>query len=274
MDVSVAIEFLTKYFSDGASYSTVNTARSALSLFLSFDGKNTIGSHPLVCRLLRGVGKARPPQPRYDFTWNPDIVLNYIKTMWPLESLTLFDLSIRTATLLSLCTAHRMQTLASIRVSEIEILDSKIQIKIVDRIKTSRPGSTQPLLVLPRLLEEQEVCPVTSILFYINLTKTLRPETVAQLFISCSKPHKAVCSQTLSRWVKTVLERSGIDINKYKSHSVRHSATSAAKRNGITLDSIRSHAGWSSRSNVFSRFYDRPLDTSTDFANAILNSKK
>ena len=52
--VADVIQFLTTLFETNLSYSSLNTARSALSTFITVDGI-PIGSHPLVVRFLKGV---------------------------------------------------------------------------------------------------------------------------------------------------------------------------------------------------------------------------
>jgi hypothetical protein len=46
---------------------------------------------------------------------------------------------------------------------------------------------------------------------YLKQTHELRANT-RQLFISYIKPYKAVSTSTISRWIKVVLQRAGIDI--------------------------------------------------------------
>lgn len=85
------------------------------------------------------------------------------------------------------------------------------------------------------------------------------------------KPFGSVSAQTLSRWIKFVLGKSGLDTSIFTAHSTRHASTSAASRKGINVDLIRKTAGWSEASNVFASFYNRPLMSYQSFAEAILN---
>lgn len=59
--ISELLKFLTTQFHNGASYATLNTFRSALSLIL---GKEK-GTNECVCRFLKGVFRARPNLPKY-----------------------------------------------------------------------------------------------------------------------------------------------------------------------------------------------------------------
>ena len=58
-------------------YSVINTARSALSTFITIDN-HTVGIHPLVCRYLKGVFNEFPVLRKYSFTWDVGVVLKYI----------------------------------------------------------------------------------------------------------------------------------------------------------------------------------------------------
>ena len=91
-----------------------------------------------------------------------------------------------------------------------------------------------------------------------------------QLFISYTKPHKAVSPDTVSRWVKTTLVDAGIDTSKYSAHSTRSASTSAAKGNNISIATIMKSTGWSQES-TFAKFYDKPVAPRENFG---LNSLK
>ena len=51
---------------------------------------------------------------------------------------------------------------------------------------------------------------------------------MTSLFIIYVKPHKAASKDIISRWIKTTLGLAGIDMTRFKSHSIRASSTSAA----------------------------------------------
>ncbi|CAH0731008.1 unnamed protein product, partial [Brenthis ino] len=68
------------------------------------------------------IRRTKPSQPKYSITWDPSIVLNYLSAQWPHEGLDLEILSKKVITLLALVTAHRVQTLALIKIPNIEIM--------------------------------------------------------------------------------------------------------------------------------------------------------
>ncbi|XP_062571921.1 uncharacterized protein LOC134233885 [Saccostrea cucullata] len=101
-NVNNVLSFLTELFQSGSGYSCLNTARSALSSFLQLENCVNIGSHPLIRRFMRGVFVLRPALPRYNVTWDVNIVLKYLKSLSPLSSLSLLQLSRKLVMLLAL----------------------------------------------------------------------------------------------------------------------------------------------------------------------------
>nr|XP_049696458.1 uncharacterized protein LOC126054527 [Helicoverpa armigera] len=263
---TILLQYLTEKFNLGASYSTLNSHRSALSILLGQD----VTCNDNTKRFFKGVYRLKPPLSKYNATWDPKLVLDYLSNYFPNDSLTLKNLSLKTITLLALASAQRMQTLSLIKFKNITFDSEKIIIKIDDLIKTSRPGIHQPLIVLPYIKENPKVCPAVTLKHYIDKTSFLRLQE-EYIFISYQKPHKRVCSQTLSHWVKLILEQSGIDTKLYGAHSTRHASTSAAHRKGVNLEVIRKAAGWSESSHVFLKYYNKDVSTSTEseFVNAI-----
>ncbi|XP_068737227.1 uncharacterized protein [Montipora capricornis] len=92
----------------------------------------------------------------------------------------------------------------------------------------------------------------------VRRTKPLRSSS--RLFISYQKPHASVTTDTAGRWLRKVLENSGLDVSKYGAHSTRAASTSAAKTVNISIRSIMDAAGWSN-AETFRKFYDKPMDT-------------
>lgn len=262
-DASVpnVLYFLTEIYNKGSQYGTLNSTRSALSLIL---GPN-MSKDDRIIRFLKGVYRLRPPQPKYNTTWDTSLVLQWLSQQSPNENLTLEMLTKKCVCLLALTTAHRMQTLSKIMINNIEIFNNKIIIKIPDHIKTSRPGSKQPILMLPFYDIKPDICPCKTLIAYINKTKTVRGKH-ENLFISFKKPFNPVTTQSLSRWVKSVLRDSGIDTSLFSAHSTRHAATSKAHQGGVSVDTIRNTANWSESSNVFGKFYNKVIINPSDTA--------
>lgn len=265
------INFLTDQYNSGAQYGTINSCRSALALILGSE----ISTDDRVKRFIKGIFRLRPPLPRYNLTWDVSVVLNFLGNLYPNEDISLQMLSKKLLTLLALVTAHRLQTLSKIKINNIQVSENEIVIKIPDLIKTSRAGSTQPLLVVPFFHERPQVCPAKTLTDYLSTTSNLRGG-VSTLFISFRRPHRAVTTQSLSRWIKNTLSDSGIDASIFTAHSTRHAATSMAHKMGVSLDIIRKTAGWSGDSDTFAKFYNRYItnQSSDSFARSIICNYK
>jgi len=264
--VSQIMLFLQHRFTLGASYGSLNTSRSAISLISS----EAHGQDKRITRFFRGVFKVRPQCPRYINTWDPAPVLTYLQKLAPIESLTLKDLTMKLVGLLALSTAHRVQTFSLINIKQIHHLENGIEIHIVDSIKTSGPGRKQPCLFLPYFANNVNLCVASTLDHYLDKTKNFRSEAEDYLLLSFRSPYRNVTSQTISKWIKSVLSKSGIDINSFSAHSTRHASTSAASRAGLDIERIRDTAGWTSSSNTFANFYHRPLQRKDDFAKSVL----
>nr|CAH7730411.1 unnamed protein product [Callosobruchus chinensis] len=172
---------------------------------------------------------------------DPQIVLTLVKTL-KTESLPLKTFSKKLAVLLALATGQRLQTISLIRVSNISIQSQRILIRISDRIKTSSINRSQPTINLPFFVDEPEVCVASTLVRYLNVTKGLR-DSSDWLFITFKKPHRKASTSTISRWIKDILEWSGLDMSIFKPQSTRHASTSYAARAGVSFETILLAAG-------------------------------
>lgn len=187
-------------------------------------------------------------------------------------SIPLATITKKLALLLALGSGQRAQTLLAIKISYISILTDKVIIRIPDRLKTSAPSRAQSILTFPRFLQRPELCIVSLLEHYIDITRELRPANCDALFIAYTRPHKAIAVQTLSRWIRAGLEDCGIQSDFFAAHSTRHASTSLAAKKGLALDIIKRAAGWSGDSQVFAKFYNRPIINPGEFSRAVLLS--
>lgn len=247
------LEFLQKRYSLGASYGTLNSMRSAISLISA----NDVINDRVISRFFKGIFQLRPMKPRYDETWDVGTVLTFIANLYPLEPLSIQQLSERLVTLLALGTAHRVQTFSLMRLDNISHSAQGFEIKISDIIKTSRPGAFQPLLLLPYFREQPRLCIASTLKRYLEITKPLRGDC-NNVLITSRRPFRSASTQTISRWIRSVLAKSGIG-SEFTAHSTRHVSSSAALAKGLDISVIRSTAGWSKDSQVFAKYYNRPI---------------
>lgn len=266
--VTVVLDFLAELFAKESSYSKINTARSALSTFIFIDGKS-VGSHPLVKRLLKGVFNKRPALPKHKFIWDVAPVLSTLEKLHPVKDISLRALTLKLVMLLALLSGQRIQTFHGLNLRDLFFDDDKLIIKVNFLLKTSKPGKHLQDIIIKAFLPNQKLCLLTVIKEYLKRTFPLRGNE-QKLFISYVKPYKAVSKSTIGRWLCKVLTASGIDTSLFTAHSTRAASVSAAKKAAVPIQAILSAAGWQN-SAVFAKFYDKStVSTDGTFGTSIL----
>ena len=265
--VTAALDFLVSLHDKGLSYTTLHTARCVVSAINLSNNNMTIDSHPIVSRFMKGVYKGSPPTPRYQSTWDVELVLTYLSSLSLADKLDLKSLTLKLVMLIALVSAQRGQSINILDIQCMREASTQFEFLLSEHIKQSRPGYKVPSVVLKAYPDDPSLCVFTHLKEYLKRTKPLRG-TEAKLFISFIKPHKVVSKETISRWIRMVMFAAGIDTNQFKPHSTRAAATSRAKAACVPIHEILNTAGWSS-SRCFDRFYNKPLESST-FATAVL----
>jgi hypothetical protein len=265
--VGLGLDFLAELFEEGLSYSTINTARSALSTVVACD-YGTFGTHPHVIRLMKGIFNHRPPVSRYCTTWDVNTVLIFLRTLSPVKDLSFKDLCGKLAMLMALVTVQRVQTLHLLDLRYMSKSMFGYTFTLSKVIKQSRPGKSPPVIELRAYPRDRRLCVVTVLREYLKRREVKAPKKENKLFVTYVKPHEGVSRDTLSRWIKNIMCRAGIDTTTFKAHSTRAAAASKAKAMDIPIKDIMEAAGWS-RSSTFGKFYQKPVETRR-VANAVL----
>ena len=267
-----ALSFLEKLRTERQlGYNALNTARSALSSLLVHVKGIPFGQNHNVKLYMRGAFQIRPPCPRYTTTWDPDIVLRFLKTWSPACDIDLYKLTLKTLMLLLLVSGQRISTISHLSLDHVAISSAQIVFYVFDSLKQSRPGYKNPVLTFKAFTEDVDLCIVTCLHEYLSRTSPIRGDDKC-LFVTIKSPHRGASKDTLTRWVRALMTLAGLDTSIFRPHSVRSASTSAAKRGGASVTEIMSTAGWSSTS-TFRRFYDRPVNTLSMFDVAVLSNK-
>lgn len=231
--------------------------------------RNDITAHPLIKRFLKGVYELRPPSIRYKEIWDASLVLNHLRNLHPLRSLSLKQLSYKLVMLLALTTAQRLQTLYLMDLRDFHIEGTRAVFTIKSLVKQQKPGSKPLQCVLHSYPADSRLDVLKVLQHYIDLTKPVRGKET-KLLISYVPPHKRVTTDTLARWLKDVMRQSGIDTEKYKAHSTRAASVSLAHLNRVPVTEILNVAGWTSE-KTFATYYKKPIFKRDMFAETLLS---
>ena len=171
----------------GLSYTTINTARSAISAITLSEDKNTIGCHPLVSRFMKGTYKSSPRTPRYQSTWDVQPVLTCLTSINPVDKLDLKMLTLKLVMLKALVSAQRGQSLhiLDIRPGSMKEIPDGYKFLLPAHIKQSRPGYKAPTVVLRAYPANPSLCVCTCLKEYLTRTKPLkghRNKTLCQFY--------------------------------------------------------------------------------------------
>ena len=122
------VKFIRLNYEKGASYSTINLLRSAISKYHGGFGAKSVGENPLVSQAVRAVFKLRPPMPKYKATFDINPVLDYISSLEPLEGLNLKMLTFKAFFLLTFASISRVSSISRL-LAEVE--ETKVGLKIL-----------------------------------------------------------------------------------------------------------------------------------------------
>ena len=269
--VSKVLTFLAEQFAGGKQYRTINVLRSAISSAHVYVDNKPIGQHPLVVRLMRGVSICRPPQPRYQHTWDVALVTGYLSRLGANDTLSEKQLAQKLCMLMALTCPERCSIMASLKVRYLKYFPEGVKFQHTifrKRLHNGKLGES----VYPKF-SEKLLCPVACLSTYLDRTKKWREDETdihQTLFLSFKKPHKPVTSATLSRWLKELIRQSGIkDI--FGGHSVRSASTSTAKNAGLSIEMILDMADWTNPS-TFNLFYYKPT-LPVSYGTSVLSQK-
>ena len=146
---------------------------------------------------MKGIFHLRPPQPRYTKTWDVNKVLSYLKSLGPNDSLSLKQLTLKTAALLTILAGQRIHTLHMLSVIHIDQSLDMVIFYIIGLTKCSKPTRPNQPIVYRVYVEDE---------FFVQLNVFMH--TWHKGLKLSPKTHPA-SKDTLARWVRTSIRNSG-----------------------------------------------------------------
>lgn len=242
------------------STNTLNVIRSAISLFCN-NADLKIGENCHILRLFKAFSRLRPKLPKYNVMWPVSKVLDTLEEWHPPSSLSLKSLTLKTLALVALSCSDRCQTLHKMDIENVHFEESQINFVIYKYLKTTRARKKPQVVKCVRTdVPALDVCLYVST--YMTRTLAFRAKAVKaglpkpkQLFLSW-QTGKPVTKQSLTRWLKMILDISGIDTTKYSAHSYRGAGLSEAHTRGASMTQIMEAGNWKNAS-TFNTFYNK-----------------
>ena len=228
--------------------------------------------HLLVVQLLKGAYNLRPPLPRYSSTWYVSLVVPFISGFGDNDCLSLKDLSQKLGFLLALTAMERVSEVVSHDLRYRHFIPEGVNFALPDLTKKSRTGQDLKTSLHACFEEDPNLCVVKCFRVYEHRTSAFRPLDPSKpnkLLLSYIRPHKPTSGASLSRWLKGIISRAGIDTSIFKAHSVRGVSASATYERGASLQDILDLADWST-DPTFRCFYYR-LKHNSSIAKTLLN---
>ena len=245
------IAYLTSMYDRSLQYTTIAAAKSVLSGMLHIPGVISISSHPLIIRLMKGIFQVRPPKPRYEFIWDTELVLNFLKNLNPSE-ITQKLLTLKTVTLLTLLSRQRVSTIYQFQLSQMQHTPTIVIFNIQGLMKHSRPTKRDLPITYHAFPHDVALCPEATLDSYINARdKLVNAALHDELLLCYRKPHRPATNDTLARWVKITLQYSGINLDTFTAHSCRSASTSKAATARVSLQRILMAGQWSTTSTFY-----------------------
>lgn len=113
------------------SYNTIAGYRSAISEVHDFVDGVAIGSHPDISHMMHAIHSDKPPPSKPDDPVNISLSLDYIRNLGSNKSMSIRDLSVKTAFLMALVTAFRPSDLKRIDLTTLRKTRNSITLECV-----------------------------------------------------------------------------------------------------------------------------------------------
>ena len=217
-------------------------------------------THKQISMLLKGmfIKKPDPVHVKSDSIWDIGLLLDYFAGGRPNSQLTLKELGGKLACLILLVSMRRKVDLAQIDTASLKWSADKTTCRFLLKkptktysiyTKKSHACNLQVLTLTSLPLDnenpmDKELCPVRCLKFYLKRTNALRLRHInTRLFICTCEPFGPATLQTISRWVKEIMLKAGINMENVNKVNFRSASTSRAYSVGVSLTTIMNRAG-------------------------------
>ncbi|GBC31876.1 hypothetical protein GLOIN_2v1786700 [Rhizophagus irregularis DAOM 181602=DAOM 197198] len=267
--VTCPINKICEFFSDmltfGKSYNTIAGYRSAISEMHERIDNFSIGTHPDILKAMQAIRINKPPTSKSDDAIDIIPSLEFIVSLGDNSTMSIRELTCKTAFLLALISACRPSDLHQINAFDYTKTRSSISFNCVApkeyNIAVAHSASTTKSRLKKIFVgvypDERHLCPyeaVTSLLSRTSLWRVSADQKRA-LFLITKEPHSPASVDTIAGWIKSILK---ISSPGSTAKDMRVLAAFFAQNAGAGLETVLALGNWSSNS-VYHRFYQRGI---------------
>ncbi len=194
IDVNIVLNFLQSFV--GKSKSRVRAAVAALKFFLKIYKREDLAVHPLISLFGKGAQNLAPLPRERSTIWNPDVVLDWLKTQ-SLPS-SFIPCASEAVLLLLLATGWRVDDVWKLA-NKIEWSNESARLFFRLKRKCRIKGKFTLSQSVARLSSNDRICPVRALERFSKISAKVRKMPSDVLFVS-SKGNPA-SKDTLRRWI-------------------------------------------------------------------------
>ena len=174
------LDFLADLFEQGLQHQTINVIHSAISMtHLQVEGIS-IGQHPLVARLIKGVHNSRPSKPRYTVTWDVDTVLKHLRALGNNNNLSLRALSKKLALLTALMDASSTSELQALDLCFRRFRSERLYFTLASLTKKRKMGAPPKELFFGAFPQDHTLCVGQCLREYEKVNKDICPKNSSE----------------------------------------------------------------------------------------------
>ena len=274
-------DFLLELFEKGLLVNTIKGYRSAISSAMGLFEGVTVGSHPVISKLINGFEVQRPVCRSYFPCWDLNVVLRVLMKS-PFEPPSFNTVQDRkyttwkTVFLIALASAKRASEIHAISRSKRDLIFLKdgVQLRAIPGFlgKTqSASYDAKPYTIadhqqfVGRDTVDRLLCPKRMLKYYLNFTGSFKSQS--RLFFKCIGEGE-VKKSTVSSWLKSVISYAyehseEVLSGSVSGHDVRRMSTSCSFAAGTRLKDILEAAEWK-KSTTFTCHYLKDIEPQPD----------
>jgi hypothetical protein len=259
--VKDVVNYLADRFDHGQgyAYNTLSVHVSAISNTHQWVDGRPLSDQRLIKEFLDGAFHVAPPKPKYDDIWEPNLATKYLRSLKENSDLSLSELRSKLIFLLAFIEQLRSSDIERISLKSIKFTENDVSFIILMPKEATKSNPHKKIQL--NKLKETKLCPVECLRQYIERTQNFRTNvSLDALIIEERSPHKPIGAQRIAKLNLKSMSAAGIDVDKYKAHSLRAAGVSAARDAGLSEEQV-AQGKWASTTTM-RRHYDRSRSAS------------